>query len=520
MGSDILKPGRQSHSVTEWVIAFCRDNPRLTLIVVLTAFSLLFLRTDRLDTYTDDFTASASDGVDRSAGWFDGYFKAREPEVVLKQRPARAEQSGKLPRLRKGKAMAAGPGHNANNAPPGEDNADVLGDDVEGDAYVLVGVQGPGSGSMRNEVREVPRFDVFAVALKSGVDVVHERATAQLRTFLKPIRNLIIVGDGEATVEGRKMIDVVKTAVYGPKDQDPLFLAGKAKKAAPKAAEKDAITVDESSEGWKADGHKNLPGLQELWERFPDASWFVMVDDDSYVFFDNLLGRLNMYDPDGRHYFGAKTQFVGCDGVTSWGAGPFFAHGGSGIVLSRGAMRELMDDIDACTVRYRTCWAGDIRTALCLRDQGILLHSPTGFYSTPPNSNFWFPHDPCERPLTFHHLLAKQVNALYATERAIADRTAGSTGAVTFGDVFWNWHPESELQTDFDRKGSDFASGGVSSADDCKLECGDRKNCLAFVYDGTKCWLKSVIAPGVAVRGITSGVLKERYVCNTKRNGF
>ncbi|KAJ3307523.1 hypothetical protein HDU76_004597 [Blyttiomyces sp. JEL0837] len=50
----------------------------------------------------------------------------------------------------------------------------------------------------------------------------------------------------------------------------------------------EAVKVDESSQGWKLDAHKNLPGLQILYQRFPDADWYLMIDDDSYMFFDNL----------------------------------------------------------------------------------------------------------------------------------------------------------------------------------------------------------------------------------------
>ncbi|KAJ3013944.1 hypothetical protein HKX48_005432 [Thoreauomyces humboldtii] len=367
--------------------------------------------------------------------------------------------------------------------------------------------------------RAEDRLDMFAVALKTGVDVVHQRAPIQLMSYLKPIRNLIVIGDGEVQVGDKTMINVIGDR-YGPRDKDPLLEGGQPK-ANPDSPDAEAVTVDEDSLGWKADGHKNLPGFQALWERYPKADWFLMIDDDTYVFFDNLADRLSMYNPDGKHYFGSNTQFVGCDGVQVWGAGPGFAHGGSGIVISRGAMKEMVEGLegqDGCIEKYKTCWAGDVRTSLCLRDQGILLHSPDGFSSSPPNREYGFPHDPCERPLTFHHLLVKQTQDLYDVEKRVTERRG--KGSVTFGDIFWDWHAETELIDDFDRKGGDYMAALVSNIEDCRSFCTSRKVCVAYSYDGSTCMLKDKIPGGKSIPGTSSGVLRERYTCTARGAGF
>ena len=53
---------------------------------------------------------------------------------------------------------------------------------------------------------------------------------------------------------------------------------------------------DENSQGWLTDAHKNLPGFRELYRRFPKAEWYIMIDDDTYLFKHNLLHFLNGYD--------------------------------------------------------------------------------------------------------------------------------------------------------------------------------------------------------------------------------
>ncbi|TPX57601.1 hypothetical protein PhCBS80983_g03742 [Powellomyces hirtus] len=511
---------RSSPSFTESTIAYFESNPRFRLLA-LGALLLLIVysaRSTNPSAQTDERGTAAvyrQAEFDERASWFGG---ARAVHAdSQQQRPAPIGDIPPDPKDATKIVIAPGPNADDNHqAPPSlsETDNDPVPDEETDDINDIDKAENPALPNSNGVYN--PRFDKFAIALKSGVDVVLERSLIQLMSYLQPVRNLIMIGDGEAQVGDRVMIDVINT-LYGPRNprsrkQDSTNVRTQKQTSA------EAVQVDETSQGWKSDGHKNLPGFRELWNRFPNAEWFVMIDDDTYVFLDNLADRLAMYDPDGKHYFGAKTQFVGCDGVRQWGAGPYFAHGGSGIVVSRGAVREMMTGIDACIEKYKTCWAGDVRTALCLRDQGILLHSPSGFFSTPPNKQFWFPHDPCDRPLTFHHLLVKQIQELYNTEKGIITRIG--KGAVTFSDIYWSWHGETEWQANFDRKGADFMSAMLDTPEDCKDICLEKKACISYVFDGRKCWLKDRIPPGVVGRGMTSGVLRERYVCNSKRTGF
>ena len=89
------------------------------------------------------------------------------------------------------------------------------------------------------------------------------------------------------------------------------------------------LIPEESSAGWRADAHKNLPGFRLMWNRFPNAEWFVMIDDESYLFLDNLAFELRKHNAEQPFYFGNANMFVGCDGVNRLGDGPNFAHGGS-----------------------------------------------------------------------------------------------------------------------------------------------------------------------------------------------
>ncbi|KAJ3099692.1 hypothetical protein HDU97_002861 [Phlyctochytrium planicorne] len=147
-----------------------------------------------------------------------------------------------------------------------------------------------------------------------------------------------------------------------------------------KKDEEEELIPDKESQGWKRDAHKNLPGFRELYKMYPNADWYLMIDDDTYVFMDNVHTMLSKLDPSHPWYIGNANVFVGCDGVSKFGEGPLFAHGGSGIVMSKAAMKIMLADLQACIIKYKDCWAGDVRVALCLRDLDIFItHSP-GFW--------------------------------------------------------------------------------------------------------------------------------------------
>ena len=67
----------------------------------------------------------------------------------------------------------------------------------------------------------------------------------------------------------------------------------------------------EETAGWWEDCQKNIPAFYAFFEHYPskliikllciDADWFLMIDDDSYVFIDNLKADLAKLDPEEPH---------------------------------------------------------------------------------------------------------------------------------------------------------------------------------------------------------------------------
>jgi hypothetical protein len=202
-------------------------------------------------------------------------------------------------------------------------------------------------------------------------------------------------------------------------------------------------------------------------------------------------------------------MFLGCDNVTEWGKGPFFAHGGSGIVMSKAALKLMLNIVDTCILKYRDCWAGDVRTALCLRDTGILLKDMPGFNKDPPNDKFAFGGDPCFKPITFHHLLLHQIQSLAKMENDKA-----SEAFITMADVFqMSRNGLANIMPGTDRRGWDITAVDSSDIEDCEKKCQTMTECVSFVYSESKCWLKKGIPGSEQKNGFISGVIPSKFVC-------
>ncbi|KAJ3131447.1 hypothetical protein HK100_006351 [Physocladia obscura] len=324
-------------------------------------------------------------------------------------------------------------------------------------------------------------IDRLAVVLKTGADTLHSRVPAQLETFLKPISKMLIVSNKEDAIDKYQVVDVF-TGLY-ERTRDVIGLPHQPPKKVPQPKKK--TKESESTDGWMADAHKNLPALQRLAKEFPDADWYMMFDDDTYVDFENLLGHLSKLDPDQPFFSGRRNVFQGCDGVKKFGDGPYFAQGGSGIVLSRAALRLVYGGINACILKYETCWAGDVRTALCMRDAGVLLTYTTGFFATGPHEELPFLDNPCLKPFTFHHINSTQMRTLYD----LSNSPNGMTLDLIYRTFF---NTATTIDVGFDRKGGEYKTVKTAlNVESCQAACIEDPVCVTWVLKSDqRCLLK------------------------------
>ena len=149
----------------------------------------------------------------------------------------------------------------------------------------------------------------------------------------------------------------------------------------------------------------------------PDAEWYVFVEADTYLSWDDLLEWLPQFESSKPRYIGEAT----------WIGGTAFAHGGSGWIVSNPVMHmaserhmSALEDWNTITTEE---WAGDCVFGRLLSDVGIpVLNTWPLLQGQPPleldftaeayDKRLW-----CSPPVSYHHVTAADIAALCEFEQ-------------------------------------------------------------------------------------------------------
>lgn len=108
----------------------------------------------------------------------------------------------------------------------------------------------------------------------------------------------------------------------------------------------------------------------------PDVDWFVMGDDDTFFFPDNLVKVLNKYDHNQMYYIGSTSETHMQNVLFSYN----MAFGGGGFAISYPLAKELAKMQDACLARYAHLFGSDDRMHACMSELGVSLTRELGFH--------------------------------------------------------------------------------------------------------------------------------------------
>jgi hypothetical protein len=169
--------------------------------------------------------------------------------------------------------------------------------------------------------------------------------------------------------------------------------------------------------GWLLDKYKFLPMLAHAQRKWPDLKWYIYIEDDTFIFWNNILQYVSTLESDNEpSYYG----FSSGDGNDT------FAQGGSGLVFSRSLMRTILGGDDVPDLKKygnetsKAC-CGDVMLGKVLGDYGVHVNGGTygtgSFRPEPPwNTGFdnfiW-----CTPVFTFHHLHQRDILQLSELER-------------------------------------------------------------------------------------------------------
>ncbi|TYH53933.1 hypothetical protein ES332_D09G133900v1 [Gossypium tomentosum] len=104
--------------------------------------------------------------------------------------------------------------------------------------------------------------------------------------------------------------------------------------------------------------------------------WFVMADDDTVFFIDNLVQVLAKYDHTKQYYVGMHSESV----ISNFLFAFDMAYGGAGYALSYSLVEQLAPLMNDCLERYPFMHTSDHLTSSCLFDLGVALTLERGIH--------------------------------------------------------------------------------------------------------------------------------------------
>ncbi|CAN6710213.1 unnamed protein product [Malus baccata var. baccata] len=108
----------------------------------------------------------------------------------------------------------------------------------------------------------------------------------------------------------------------------------------------------------------------------PNVRWFVMGDDDTVFFTENLVSVLARYDHNRMYYIGGNSESVEQDVMHAYE----MAFGGGGFAISYPLAARLVEMMDGCLERYYNFYGSDQRVWACVSEMGVPLTKHGGFH--------------------------------------------------------------------------------------------------------------------------------------------
>lgn len=165
--------------------------------------------------------------------------------------------------------------------------------------------------------------------------------------------------------------------------------------------------------GWKLDKYKFLPMMDLALRARPGKQWYLFIETDTYVDWENLFFWISHFDADQPLYMGSpvwpKNKVV-------------FAHGGSGFVLSHKALEKLAKATDTANGSLAASMGIDLAQECCgdemlanvLHKLGIKLRGYWPMFNGEKPTTVGFGEEQwCEPMITLHHLNQADLKRFY-----------------------------------------------------------------------------------------------------------
>ncbi|KEY73772.1 hypothetical protein S7711_03080 [Stachybotrys chartarum IBT 7711] len=248
--------------------------------------------------------------------------------------------------------------------------------------------------------------------------------------------------------------------------------------------------------GWILDKYKFLPMVQRAWEAKPDRPFYFFLETDTYVFWDNAVRFLTTLDPDKPLYMGSPSpgRHDEEQDIKTW-----FANGGPGFVLSRGAVKALLDRKEAdgklepplvekwLPLLSMEC-CGDSVVGWTLWNISVPLQgywplfNPHPLHGIPFSDPYW-----CQPVVTLHKTTPDDVKRLWLWESE--QKRFKLNRPILYSDV-WNFHHpvQQSIRRNWDNGEWDNfrppVEANIDSPESCEDFCRSEASCMQWLWRG------------------------------------
>ncbi|KAH8129251.1 hypothetical protein ACSS6W_003075 [Trichoderma asperelloides] len=374
--------------------------------------------------------------------------------------------------------------------------------------------------------------------LKTGHGDNKERLDAQMDSTSACFTpdELIIFSDLDEDIRNHRAIDILADLPSSRYNATTFKMWGEylSQKEMQRNGTLDTEAQTEHVNGWALDKFKFLPMMERAWAMRPNRDFYVFYETDTYIFWDNLFRFLQMYNPDANVYIGSPSP--GRRDPKRRDQGTLFANGGPGYIISRGAMKTLLQRTTGLFGEYTDeplstkfsylnhddeC-CGDSVLGWVMWEQGIPMHghfpmfSPYALHEIPFNDQHW-----CQPLITLHKTSPKDMVDLFSWEfnQRKSDRP------LLYSDI-WQFHKPGTSPVREAWDGGRFNAydppGAIAdSSEQCSQACDVDDNCFQWKWAGAddkKCTLLGSIQYGKERKVETE--LKDRNAGISNRAGW
>ena len=208
-----------------------------------------------------------------------------------------------------------------------------------------------------------PDTSNILVVMKTGASEAYSKVPTQIITNLRCIDDFLIFSDMKQEIAGYTIHDSLDTVLPEVQSSNGDFDLYFRQQRCPVDQANCNQHFDVASQGWALDKYKNIHIAEKTYKMRPDYDWYIFVDADSYVVWPTLVEWLKRINPMKPHYIGS---------VAMLGDFPF-GHGGSGYLVSQGAMKRFLRGKENVANRWdndasQTC-CGDYMFAYALKQE-------------------------------------------------------------------------------------------------------------------------------------------------------